>query len=224
MVRSRGLEPPRVAPLAPQASASTNSATTACEADRAKPAQAGADVTVRLFTDKGPSGPGTCDTRGLFRRGKSWGSRPPFGRREHRCFRDGRRQNSRMFMAPRFGNRCIHRSRGLAFESRSTTRLASRPAVHGLDRSADVRPISLKFLRLPGSPYRAGAEQAPPRGVTPASTVRTSAAARFRGAARGWPGPIPRGRAERAKLQQNTAGLVSASRTDSDSPFHRGSQ
>src|SRR5215472_12062781 len=29
MVRSRGLEPPRVAPLAPQASASTNSATTA---------------------------------------------------------------------------------------------------------------------------------------------------------------------------------------------------
>src|SRR4051812_4940573 len=31
MVRSRGLEPPRVAPLAPQASASTNSATTASE-------------------------------------------------------------------------------------------------------------------------------------------------------------------------------------------------
>src|ERR1043165_3183481 len=31
LVRSRGLEPPRVAPLAPQASASTNSATTACE-------------------------------------------------------------------------------------------------------------------------------------------------------------------------------------------------
>ena len=30
VVRSRGLEPPRVAPLAPQASASTNSATTAC--------------------------------------------------------------------------------------------------------------------------------------------------------------------------------------------------
>jgi hypothetical protein len=29
MVRSRGLEPPRVAPLAPQASASTSSATTA---------------------------------------------------------------------------------------------------------------------------------------------------------------------------------------------------
>src|SRR5581483_11171821 len=29
VVRSRGLEPPRVAPLAPQASASTNSATTA---------------------------------------------------------------------------------------------------------------------------------------------------------------------------------------------------
>src|SRR3954447_7208242 len=29
LVRSRGLEPPRVAPLAPQASASTNSATTA---------------------------------------------------------------------------------------------------------------------------------------------------------------------------------------------------
>src|SRR5262245_9034702 len=31
VVRSRGLEPPRVAPLAPQASASTNSATTAVE-------------------------------------------------------------------------------------------------------------------------------------------------------------------------------------------------
>src|SRR5262249_46269689 len=31
VVRSRGLEPPRVAPLAPQASASTNSATTANE-------------------------------------------------------------------------------------------------------------------------------------------------------------------------------------------------
>src|SRR5215213_10954296 len=31
MVRSRGLEPPRCYPLAPQASASTNSATTACE-------------------------------------------------------------------------------------------------------------------------------------------------------------------------------------------------
>ena len=30
MVRPRGLEPPRVAPLAPQASASTNSATAAC--------------------------------------------------------------------------------------------------------------------------------------------------------------------------------------------------
>src|ERR1700730_10851917 len=30
LVRSRGLEPPRVAPLAPQASASTSSATTAC--------------------------------------------------------------------------------------------------------------------------------------------------------------------------------------------------
>ena len=33
LVRSRGLEPPRVAPLAPQASASTNSATTACGVD-----------------------------------------------------------------------------------------------------------------------------------------------------------------------------------------------
>ena len=34
LVRSRGLEPPRVAPLAPQASASTNSATTACGSGR----------------------------------------------------------------------------------------------------------------------------------------------------------------------------------------------
>jgi hypothetical protein len=35
LVRSRGLEPPRVAPLAPQASASTSSATTASERHRA---------------------------------------------------------------------------------------------------------------------------------------------------------------------------------------------
>jgi hypothetical protein len=42
LVRPRGLEPPRVAPLAPQASASTNSATTACgvDADRKRPATA----------------------------------------------------------------------------------------------------------------------------------------------------------------------------------------
>jgi hypothetical protein len=33
MVRPRGLEPPRVAPLAPQASASANSATAACGVD-----------------------------------------------------------------------------------------------------------------------------------------------------------------------------------------------
>ncbi len=36
LVRSRGLEPPRVAPLAPQASASTNSATTAWESGFAR--------------------------------------------------------------------------------------------------------------------------------------------------------------------------------------------
>ena len=53
MVRSRGLEPPRVAPLAPQASASTNSATTAVggrplAAERLKP-----DVTNRPPGNKG---------------------------------------------------------------------------------------------------------------------------------------------------------------------------
>src|SRR5271169_2060617 len=55
LVRSRGLEPPRVAPLAPQASASTNSATTACGLDaRPKKARASrADVTASLPPDKG---------------------------------------------------------------------------------------------------------------------------------------------------------------------------
>src|SRR3979490_1514631 len=53
MVRSRGLEPPRVAPLAPQASASTNSATTAVggrplAAERLRP-----DVTNRPSGNKG---------------------------------------------------------------------------------------------------------------------------------------------------------------------------
>src|SRR6266581_8042156 len=53
MVRSRGLEPPRVAPLAPQASASTNSATTAVggrplAAERLRP-----DVTNRPPGNKG---------------------------------------------------------------------------------------------------------------------------------------------------------------------------
>src|SRR5271167_3513950 len=59
LVRSRGLEPPRVAPLAPQASASTNSATTACGLDaRPKKARASrADVTVSLPPDKGQRRP-----------------------------------------------------------------------------------------------------------------------------------------------------------------------
>jgi hypothetical protein len=52
VVRSRGLEPPRVAPLAPQASASTNSATTACGVSAPWTACA-ADLTNRLFADKG---------------------------------------------------------------------------------------------------------------------------------------------------------------------------
>ncbi len=55
MVRSRGLEPPRVAPLAPQASASTNSATTACGVDARPSGRATADVTVRLLADKIPA-------------------------------------------------------------------------------------------------------------------------------------------------------------------------
>jgi lipoate-protein ligase B len=56
MVRSRGLEPPRVAPLAPQASASTNSATTAYGANAPWPARDGADVTVRPCPDKARAG------------------------------------------------------------------------------------------------------------------------------------------------------------------------
>src|SRR5215831_4625633 len=52
MVRSRGLEPPRVAPLAPQASASTNSATTAVGQGRSQ--RSGAlDVTNRSPGNKG---------------------------------------------------------------------------------------------------------------------------------------------------------------------------
>src|SRR5215469_18902425 len=58
MVRSRGLEPPRVAPLAPQASASTNSATTACGGGAGGPRRArrpttAQHVTNRMCTDKG---------------------------------------------------------------------------------------------------------------------------------------------------------------------------
>src|SRR5215467_5144488 len=54
LVRSRGLEPPRVAPLAPQASASTNSATTACGVNPGVPRRATAhDVTNRPPADKG---------------------------------------------------------------------------------------------------------------------------------------------------------------------------
>src|SRR5579863_4546343 len=52
LVRSRGLEPPRVAPLAPQASASTNSATTACGVSAPQNGAGCADVTVRLLADK----------------------------------------------------------------------------------------------------------------------------------------------------------------------------
>src|SRR5262249_43930541 len=56
LVRSRGLEPPRVAPLAPQASASTNSATTAWGLDAPASghgAKSGAPVTNRPHPDKG---------------------------------------------------------------------------------------------------------------------------------------------------------------------------
>ena len=55
VVRSRGLEPPRVAPLAPQASASTNSATTANVTRAAGPrAEATAlDVTNQPGANKG---------------------------------------------------------------------------------------------------------------------------------------------------------------------------
>jgi hypothetical protein len=55
LVRSRGLEPPRVAPLAPQASASTSSATTASQ--NARPSGSGVegngqDVTNRQYRYK----------------------------------------------------------------------------------------------------------------------------------------------------------------------------
>src|ERR1051326_9344009 len=57
LVRSRGLEPPRVAPLAPQASASTNSATTAwggrCRSLKAKHQATAQHVTNRVSGDKG---------------------------------------------------------------------------------------------------------------------------------------------------------------------------
>src|SRR3954469_1194505 len=57
VVRSRGLEPPRVAPLAPQASASTNSATTAGEAEHGRRLpRAAPDVTNRPPSDKGLRG------------------------------------------------------------------------------------------------------------------------------------------------------------------------
>src|ERR1700704_2729163 len=61
LVRSRGLEPPRVAPLAPQASASTNSATTAggsTPSEQVRRPGNGADVTNRLCRHK--SGRGAC--------------------------------------------------------------------------------------------------------------------------------------------------------------------
>src|SRR5689334_19020277 len=55
VVRSRGLEPPRVAPLAPQASASTNSATTAegMNASR-RPRVEGARCNKSTPTEQGP--------------------------------------------------------------------------------------------------------------------------------------------------------------------------
>ena len=55
LVRSRGLEPPRVAPLAPQASASTNSATTAdgMNAGRGPRVEKALDVTNQLPGNKG---------------------------------------------------------------------------------------------------------------------------------------------------------------------------
>jgi hypothetical protein len=56
VVRSRGLEPPRVAPLAPQASASTNSATTAdgrARADCPRIEATALDVTNRPQRNKG---------------------------------------------------------------------------------------------------------------------------------------------------------------------------
>ena len=48
LVRPRRIEPPRVAPLAPQASASTNSATAALWVECAPGWRDGADVTVRF--------------------------------------------------------------------------------------------------------------------------------------------------------------------------------
>ena len=55
LVRSRGLEPPRVAPLAPQASASTNSATTAegMNASR-RPRVEGARCNKSTLAEQGP--------------------------------------------------------------------------------------------------------------------------------------------------------------------------
>src|SRR5207342_801423 len=59
LVRSRGLEPPRVAPLAPQASASTNSATTAegMNASR-RPRVEGARCNKSTLGEQGPRPPG----------------------------------------------------------------------------------------------------------------------------------------------------------------------
>src|SRR6267142_389625 len=58
MVRSRGLEPPRVAPLAPQASASTNSATTAVGGKAARGGAAQARCNKSTTGEQGlPAGP-----------------------------------------------------------------------------------------------------------------------------------------------------------------------
>src|SRR6202162_4716934 len=59
LVRSRGLEPPRVSPLAPQASASTNSATTAYGLDAsANRRGAGCNKSAVPPQGPGPVGPG----------------------------------------------------------------------------------------------------------------------------------------------------------------------
>src|SRR5262245_45410671 len=66
MVRSRGLEPPRVAPLAPQASASTNSATTADGGER-EPAKPRVDATALDVTNRSRRNKARARLR-LFRR------------------------------------------------------------------------------------------------------------------------------------------------------------
>src|SRR5258705_13474563 len=93
VVRSRGLEPPRVAPLAPQASASTNSATTAegMNASR-RPRVEGARCNKSTLGEQGPrpSGPvggarpnidPYLPATGQFLRPRNLASRPAAARR-----------------------------------------------------------------------------------------------------------------------------------------------